>query len=73
MRSKTIGESVVALWLVSQTEIERSRVQTPLQSGPEVIKLSMKFQPLINAEIVKNHGKFRFKTQKLVIYPAHKC
>ena len=35
MRSKTIGESVVALWLVSQTKIERSRVQTPLQPGPE--------------------------------------
>ena len=48
--------------------------------GPEVIKLfsssaqlSMKFQLLINAEIVKIIGKFRFKTQKLVIYPAHKC
>ena len=49
-------------------------------SGPEVIKLfsssaqlSMKFQLLINVEIVKNCGKCRFKTQKLVIYPAHKC
>ena len=48
--------------------------------GPEVIKLfsssaqlSMKFQLLINVEIVKISGKFRFKTQKLVIYPAHKC
>ena len=48
--------------------------------GPEVIKLvsssaqlSMKFQLLINVEIVKNCGKFRFKTQKLVIYPANKC
>ena len=47
---------------------------------PEVIKLfsssaqlSMKFQLLINVEIVKNCGKSRFKTQKLVIYPAHKC
>ena len=48
--------------------------------GPQVIKLfsssvklSMKFQlhVLINIEIVKISGKFRFKTQKLVIYPAH--
>ena len=45
--------------------------------GPEVIKLvsssaqlSMKFQLLINVEIVKIGVKFRFKTQKLVIYPA---
>ena len=36
-------------------------------------QLSMKFQLLINAEIVKISGKFRFKPQKLVIYPAHKC
>ena len=42
--------------------------------GPEVIKLfsssaqlSMKFQLLINVEMVKTGGKFRFKTQKLVI------
>ena len=49
-------------------------------SGLEVIKLflssaqlSMKFQLLINAEIVKISGKFKFKTQKLVIYPSHKC
>ena len=48
--------------------------------GPEVIKLfsssaqlRMKFQLLISAEIVKISGKFRFKTKKLVIYPAHKC
>ena len=48
--------------------------------GPEVIKLfsgsaqlSMKFQLLINAEIVKISGKFRFIPQYLVIYPAHKC
>ena len=48
--------------------------------GLEVIKLfsnsaqlSMKFQLLINVEIVKISGKFRFITQQLVIYPAHKC
>ena len=48
--------------------------------GLEIIKhfscstqLSMKFKLLINAKIVKNCGKFRLKTQKLVIYPAHKC
>ena len=44
---------------------------------PELMKLfsssaqlSMKFHLLINAEIVKINGKFRFKTQKLVIYPV---
>ena len=48
--------------------------------GFEVIKpfsssdqLSMKFQLFINVEIVKISGKFRFNTQQLVIYPAHKC
>ena len=48
--------------------------------GPEVIKLfsssaqlSMKFQLLINVEIIKISGKFRLKTQKLEIYPANKC
>ena len=48
--------------------------------GLEVIKLfsssaqlSMKFQLRINVEIVKLSGNFRFKTQKLVIYSAHKC
>ena len=35
--------------------------------------LSMKFQLLINVLIVKMGGKCRFKTQKLSIYPAHKC
>ena len=52
-------------------------VETP---GPKVIKLfsssaqlSKKFQLLIDVEIVKISGKFRFKTQKLVIDPAHKC
>ena len=34
--------------------------------------LSMKFQLLINVEIAKISGKFWFKTQKLVIFPAHK-
>ena len=52
---------------------------TPHCTGLEVIKLfsnsaqlSMKFQLLINVEIVKNCGKFRFKTSNF-IYPAHKC
>ena len=44
---------------------------------PAVIKLkikpSMNFQLLIYAEIDKISGKFRFKPQNLVIYPAHKC
>ena len=46
--------------------------------GPEVIKLfsssaqlSMKFQLLINVEMVEISGKFRFSTQQLVIYPAN--
>ena len=48
--------------------------------GPEVIKLfsssaqlSMKFQILINVEMVEISGKFRISTQQLVIYPANKC
>ena len=52
-------------------------VETP---GPKVIKLFsssaqliMKFQLLIDVEIVKISGKFRFRTKKLVIDPAHKC
>ena len=51
-----------------------------LTTDPEVIKLfsssaqlSTKFQLLINVEMVKISGKFRFNTQKLVIYPANKC
>ena len=36
-------------------------------------QLSMKFQLLINVKIDKTSGKFRFKTQKLAICPAHKC
>ena len=49
-------------------------------TGLEVIKLfsssaqvSMKLQLLINVEIFKINDKFRFKTQKFVFYPAHKC
>ena len=58
-----------------------SHIQTclNLQPGPKVIELfsssaelSMNFQLLINVEIVKISGKFRFKTQNLIIYPAHK-
>ena len=48
--------------------------------GPEVIKLfscstqlSMKFKLLINTEIDKINGNFRFKSTKQVIYPANKC
>ena len=51
-----------------------------LQPGLEVIKLfsssaqlSMKFQLLINAEIVKISEKLRFIPQNLEIYPAYKC
>ena len=52
------------------------RNQARCLSGPEVIKLflsSAQLQLLINTENVEVNGKFRFKTQKLVIYPAHKC
>ena len=48
--------------------------------GPEVIKLfscstqlSMNFKVLIHTETAKINGNFRFKSQKLVIYPADKC
>ena len=51
-----------------------------MSPDPEVIKLfsssaqlSMKFQLLINVEIVKISGELRFKSHKLVIYPADKC
>ena len=46
--------------------------------GPKVIKkisssaqLGMKFQLLIDVEVVEIDGKFRFSTQLLAIYPAH--
>ena len=48
--------------------------------GPKVIKLfscstqlSMKFKILINIEIAKLNGNFRFRSQKPAIYPANKC
>ena len=60
--------------------IKESETQICKRHDPEVIKLfscstqlSMKFKLLINVEIVKISGKFRFKSQKLVIYPADKC
>ena len=63
-----------------QCLLEKSRQCLEDQSGLEVIKLfsisaqlSMKFQLLIDVEKVKIDEKYRFKTQKLVIYPAHKC
>ena len=50
------------------------------QSGAEVIKLfscstqlSMKLKMLINIEIAKNFGIFRFNSLKPAIYPANKC
>ena len=65
-------KSICHLWV--------NRTKEKQGTDPEVMKLfsssaqlSMKLTLLINAEIVKNCGKFRFKTQKLVIYPAHKC
>ena len=56
------------------TKVRSSRARCPataliLSSA----QLSMKFQLLMNVEIVKISGKFRFNTQQLVIYPAHKC
>ena len=71
--SHIFGHSVVYLTL------ERDKL-IPQSSGLEVIKLfsssawlSMRFQLLINVEIVKISGNFRFNTQQLVINPAHKC
>ena len=50
------------------------------KTGPEIIKhfsisaqLSIKLSVLINTEIVKINGNFKFKLQKPVIYPANKC
>ena len=55
----------------------RSPESTP---GPEVIKLfscssqlSVKFQMLINTDIAKINGNFRFKSPKQIIHPANKC
>ena len=60
--------------------MENREREREIRSGPEVIKLfscstqlSKKFQLLIHVEIVKISRKFRFRTQKLVIYPALKC
>ena len=36
-------------------------------------QLSIKLQLLLNVEIAEISGKFRFSSQQLVIYPAHKC
>ena len=48
--------------------------------GAEVIKLfscstqlSMKFKMLINIEIAKINGIFRFNSLEQAIYPANKC
>ena len=70
-------------FFLSLTKVELSPIKWNkkcMRPGPEVIKLfsssaqlSMKFQLLINAEIVKISGKFRFIPQNLVIYPANKC
>ena len=35
-------------------------------------KLSVKFKLLMNTEIAKINGNFRYKSQKAVIYPANK-
>ena len=52
----------------------------PDQTGAEVIKLfsfstqlSMKFKMLINIEIAKIDGIFRFYLLEPAIYPADKC
>ena len=60
--------------------LEKPWIKLKKTPSPEVIKLfsssaqlSMKFRLLINTEIVKISGKFRFKTKNLVNHPAHKC
>ena len=52
----------------------------PPWPGAEVIKLfscstqlSMKFKMLMNIEIAKIYGIFRFNSLKPAIYPANKC
>ena len=52
----------------------------PSAQGPEVIKLfscstqlSMEFKMLINIDIAKIYGIFRFNSLKPAIYPANKC
>ena len=83
--SKKITVYLLLKWIYSKriegltTALSKQSFE-PLGPGPEVIKLfscstqlSMKFQLLINVEIINISGKFRCKTQKLVIYPANKC
>ena len=36
-------------------------------------QLSMKFQLLVNVELVEISGKLELSIQQLVIYPAYKC
>ena len=66
--------------LVAQCCVLEQDTLTPQGTGPEVIalflssaQLSMKFQLLINVEIVEISGKLGLSTQQLVIYPAYKC
>ena len=86
LQQKTIADCIafkdVILRLCSTSSGNRMSTFTYCNNcpGPKVIKLfsssaqlSMKFQLLINVEMIKISGKFRFKTQKLVIYPANKC
>ena len=65
-------------WIWDPTGLEQDTVtlhSTGYKTFSSSAQLSMKFQlhVFINAEIVKISGKFRFKTQNLVIYPAGKC
>ena len=59
--------------------LERTFPPVSTKPGPEVIKLlscsaqlSIKFIQLINTEIAKINGNFRFKSLKPAIYPADK-
>ena len=59
--------------LLSSVKLQRKNVAFP---GPEVIKhfscstqLSMEFKLLINIEITRINGIFRFQSSKPVIYP----
>ena len=67
----------LAQWLASPTTDQGAPVSRP---GAKVMKLfscstqlNMKFKMLINIEIAKIDGIFRFNSLEPAIYPANKC
>ena len=78
MRNEKLGRRILILCLIDRKScLCLSLYDVP---GAEVIKLfscstqlSMKFKMLINIEIAKIDGIFRFNSLEPAIYPANKC